>query len=335
MKATLGRTGIVVNKNGFGALPIQRRTIEDAEPILRAAFDAGVNFFDTARAYTDSEEKIGRALSAVRTKFFLATKTAADTGEELKSDLEKSLKLLKTDYIDIYQFHNPANYPKPDDGSGLYEAALEAKKAGKIRFIGITNHRITVATDAANSGLFDTVQFPFNYLSDEKEIELTKLCAKNNVGFIAMKALSGGLLNDIDTGAAYMNTLKNVIPIWGVQTMDELKKMLNAAKNENAPTAEQQKRIDKDRAELTGEFCRCCNYCAPCPKDIKIFNCARMSLLLRRMPPAQWLTKEWQEDMFKIKDCINCGACKSRCPYGLDIPNLLKRNLVDYMTFLK
>ncbi|MDR3048969.1 MAG: aldo/keto reductase [Elusimicrobiota bacterium] len=335
MKTVLGRTGIEVNKNGFGALPIQRRTIEDAEPILKAAFDAGINFFDTARAYTDSEEKIGRALSAVRTKFFLATKTAAKNGEELKKDLDTSLKLLKTDYIDIYQFHNPAKYPRPDDGSGLYEAALEAKKTGKIKFIGITNHRIAVALEAVNSGLFDTMQFPFNYLSDEKEIGLTKLCAQKNVGFIAMKALSGGLLNDIDTGAAYMNTLKNVVPIWGIQTMDELKKMLNAAKNENAPTAQQQKRIDQDRKELTGEFCRCCNYCAPCPKDIKIFNCARMSLLLRRMPPAQWLTKEWQEDMLKIKDCINCGACKSRCPYGLDIPNLLKRNLEDYMTFLK
>ncbi|GHU33538.1 aldo/keto reductase [Spirochaetia bacterium] len=334
MTTVLGRTGFTVNKNGFGALPVQRRSMEDAIPILQSAFDAGINFFDTARAYSDSEEKIGRALSHERSHFVLATKTTAATGETLKRDLETSLKLLKTDHIDVYQFHNPEHYPQPDDGSGLYEAALEAKRAGKIRFIGITNHRIAVARDAVQSGLFDTLQYPFSYLSDEKELELVKLCGEKNIGFIAMKALCGGLLNDINTSVSFMNQYTNVVPIWGIQTMDELSQMLNAIKHESGPDDTQKKRIADDRSELYGTFCRSCGYCAPCPADIRIFNCARMSLLLRRMPPAQWLTPEWQAEMFKIEKCQNCGACKKRCPYGLDIPVLLKKNLEDYKSFI-
>ena len=169
---TLGRTGITTDKNGFGALPVQRVSKEDAAYLLRKAFDGGITFFDTARSYTDSEEKLGYAFEGMRDKLFIATKTPSTTVEGFWKDLETSLRLLKTDYIDIYQFHNPAFCPKPGDGTGLYEAMLEAKAQGKIRFIGLTNHRGPVAREAVESGLYDTLQFPFSYLASEKDEEL-------------------------------------------------------------------------------------------------------------------------------------------------------------------
>ena len=193
---TLGSTGICVNKNGFGALPVQRVTKEDAVYLLRKAYDGGIRFFDTARAYSDSEEKLGAAFEKMREKVFISTKTMAKDVEGFWKDLETSLHNLKTDYVDIYQFHNPAVCPKPGDGSGLYEAMFEAKEQGKIRFIGITNHRMSIAEEAIESGLYDTLQFPFNYLSTEREIALAKACAEHEMGFIAMKGLSGGLLTN-------------------------------------------------------------------------------------------------------------------------------------------
>ena len=166
-QVTLGTTNITVNKNGFGALPVQRVSVEDAGRLLKKAFDNGITFFDTARAYTDSEEKIGRALNSVRDQIYIATKTAAKTAEGFWKDLETSLSLLKTDYIDIYQFHNPAFCPKPGDGTGLYEAITEAKAQGKVRHIGITNHRLAVAQEAIDSGLYEVLQFPFCYLASD------------------------------------------------------------------------------------------------------------------------------------------------------------------------
>ena len=173
---TLGRTGITVNRNGFGALPVQRASVDEAVKILRKAYDNGINFFDTARAYSDSEMKLGLALSDVRENIIIATKTMAKNVEDFWKQLDTSLSLLKTDYIDIYQFHNPGFCPKPGDGTGLYEAMLEAKAQGKIKHIGITNHGLAVAKEAVESGLYDTLQFPFSYLAGEKELELVNLC---------------------------------------------------------------------------------------------------------------------------------------------------------------
>jgi predicted aldo/keto reductase-like oxidoreductase len=309
--------------------------MDEAIPILRAALAGGINFFDTARGYTDSEEKIGRALSDKRNQFVLATKTPATTVEGFWKDLETSLGLLQTDHIDIYQFHNPESCPKPGDGTGLYEAMLAAKEQGKIRFIGITNHRLPVAQEAVESGLYDTLQYPFNYLSHEKEIALVRRCAEKNIGFIAMKALSGGLITDIDAARAWIAQFPKVVPIWGIQHLKELEALLAAVKQMPSLTEAQRQRIEQDRAEFTGAFCRSCGYCLPCPEQILIYNCARVSLLLRRMPPERWLTPEWQQEMEKIPNCRHCGQCSSRCPYGLDIPALLEKNYRDYRTFLK
>ena len=331
---TLGKTGITVNKNGFGALPIQRISIDDAVALARRAYEAGMTFFDTARFYTDSEEKLGAAFEGMREKVFISTKTMAKDVEGFWKDLETSLSLLKTDYIDIYQFHNPSFCPKPGDGTGLYEAMLEAKAQGKIRHIGITNHRLAVADEAIESGLYETLQFPFCYLATEKDIELVEKCKQAGMGFIAMKGLSGGLLTNSAAIYAYMAQFENVLPIWGVQKESELDEFLSYIGNPPELTDELKAVIEKDQKELAGEFCRGCGYCMPCPAGIEINNCARMSLLLRRSPSAGHLSPEGQAKMKKIEDCLHCGHCKSMCPYGLDTPKLLEENYKDYKEVL-
>ena len=329
----LGRTGLVVSKNGFGALPVQRVGMEEARTLLRRAYENGINYFDTARAYSDSEEKLGYALSDVRANIIISTKTAAANVADFWKQLQESLTLLKTDYIDIYQFHNPAFCPKPGDGTGLYEAMLEAKEKGMIRFIGMTNHRLAIAEESVLSGLYDTLQFPFSYLASEKEEALVRLCEKEDVGFICMKALAGGLITRSDVAYAYLSKFP-VAPIWGIQRERELDEFLSYNDNPPALNEERLAYIDKERRELIGEFCRGCGYCMPCPAGIEINTCARMSLLLRRAPAAGFLTEGGQAMMKKIEGCIECGQCKSKCPYGLDTPSLLKRNYEDYKTFL-
>ncbi len=332
---TLGRTGITVPKNAFGALPVQRVDKKQATIILRKAYDHGIRFFDSARAYSDSEEKIGLALSDVRKDIFIATKTMATTIEGFWSDLEESLKSLKTDYIDIYQFHNPSFCPKPNDGSGLYEAMLEAKAQGKIRHIGLTNHGWKVAQEAIESELYDTLQFPFSYLASEKEEELVHLCKQHNVGFICMKALSGGLITRSDAAYAYIGQYDNALPIWGIQKESELDEFISYQDNPPQLTDEIKDIIEKDKKELAGNFCRGCGYCMPCPQGIIINQCARISLMLRRAPSEGWLNEHWQAEMKKVEKCTHCGLCMSQCPYGLNTPELLEKNYQDYQTFLK
>ncbi len=333
---TLGKTGIISPKNAFGALPIQRVSDADAVMLLRKAYDAGITFFDTAHAYSDSEHKIGLAFgdSGIREKITIATKTGAQTAEGFRRDLNQSLASMKTDYIDIYQFHNPAFCPKPGDGTGLYEAMLEAKAKGMIRHIGITNHRLHVAEEAVCSGLYETLQFPFCYLATDKDIALVALCRAHNVGFIAMKALSGGLITKSDAAYAYLRQFDNVLPIWGIQRASELDEFLSYMENEPQMTPALAAVIAEDRKALLGDFCRGCGYCMPCPAGIEINNCARMAQLIRRSPSAGWLTPENQAKMMQIESCLHCGACIQKCPYNLDTPALLARNLEDYKNIL-
>ncbi len=330
----LGRTEIVTNKNGFGALPIQRIPDKDAVYLLQKAYENGITYFDTARWYTDSEHKLGLAFKGMRDKIWIATKTGAASAADFWKDLETSLNNLQTDYIDVYQFHNPAVCPKPGDESGLYEAMLTAKEQGKIRHIGITNHRLAVADEAIESGLYETLQFPFCYLATEKDIALVKKCKEKDMGFIAMKALSGGLITNSAAAYAYLAQYDNVLPIWGVQRENELDEFLSYIDNPPKMNEELSEVIEHDRKELLGEFCRGCGYCMPCPMGIEINNSARMSLMLRRAPSAGWLSEEWQEKMMKIETCLHCNKCKSKCPYGLDTPALLAKNLEDYKNVL-
>ena len=327
----LGKTGIKVPQNGFGALPIQRVEKNEAVRILRKAFDGGMKFFDSARAYTDSEEKMGIAFRDIRDEVVI---TQAKTPEKVREDLDMSLKMLNTDYIDVYQFHLAEQVYAPGDGTGMYECMLEAKEQGKIKHIGVTAHKIQVAMDLAASGLYETVQFPFSYLSSEKELALVELCKKNNVGYIAMKGLAGGLITRSDAAMAFIMEHDNVLPIWGVQKEKELDEWLSYMTDTPVMTDEIREFIQREKEELEGEFCRGCGYCRPCPAGILINNCARMSLMVRRAPSAYWLSEPMQAEMKKIEDCINCRQCTTRCPYELDIPELLKRNYEDYQQIL-
>ena len=338
-KIILGRTGLEIEKNGFGALPIQRDDFDESAYLLRKAYENGINFIDTARAYTDSEEKIAYAFKGFneeypRESIIIATKTQSETGEGVLKDIETSLSNLQTDYVDLYQIHNPSFVPKPDDGSGVYEAFLKLKDEGKIRHIGFTSHKYELALEAIESGLYETMQFPFNYLTGEKELDIVEKCKHHNMGFIAMKAMSGGLLKSSKAAYAYVNHYDNVVPIWGVQRESELNEFLSYMKEDVKLDDELSEIIRKDREELQGEFCRGCNYCAPCAADIEISQCARMSLWIRRFPSAPSLTPEKQEMMRKIEDCTECGDCMTRCPYELDIPELLKKNYEDYKKIL-
>ncbi len=334
VNVTLGSTGICVNKNGFGALPNQRSSKDAAVSEVRRPSDGGLRFYDTARFYTDSEEKLGEAFAGIRGQIFLATKTAALTEEEFWKDLEVSLGNLKTEYVDLYQFHNPPFCPRPGDGSGLYEAMRKAKEQGKVRHIGITNHRLQVAHEAIDSGLYETLQFPFCYLSTEHELELVEKCRAANMGFLAMKGLSGGLLTNSAAAYAYMSQFEHVLPIWGIQRENELDEFLSYIKNPPEMTEETRAVIEKDKEELGSDFCRACGYCMPCPVGIEINTCARMSQLIRRSPSHLQLTPEVQEKMKKVEECRHCGACKKKCPFGLDTPALLEKNYRDYQEIL-
>ncbi|MBO5564925.1 MAG: aldo/keto reductase [Lachnospiraceae bacterium] len=330
----LGSTGIRSPQNAFGALPIQRISEADAVYLLQKALDHGMTYFDTARAYTDSEEKMGVAFHDRRDKITIATKSQSKTPDKVRADLEQSLKNLQTDYIDVYQFHCVDQCYKPGDGTGMYEEVLRAKEEGLIRHIGITAHKIHIAEEIVESGLYETLQFPFNYLTSEREIALVNRCKEKNIGFICMKGLSGGLLTNSKACMAFMTQFDNALPIWGIQKESELDEWLSFFDKTPEMDDEIKAVIEKDRAELTGEFCRSCGYCAPCTVDIQISQCARMSQLVRRMPSQDWLTPHWQEEMMKIENCVDCGVCMTRCPYELKIPELLRKNLADYKKIL-
>ena len=332
-KIRLGRTELYVTKTAFGALPIQRISRADAVKLVRRAYEGGINYFDTANAYTDSEEKLGEALEGVRQNVVISTKSAGKDKKTVLSHIENSLRSLRTDYIDLFQFHNPAVLPDPDDPDGPYAAALEMKERGYIRHIGITNHRLKVARAAIDSGNFETLQFPFCYLAAPQDLELVEQCKTHDMGFIAMKGLSGGLLNNAEACYAFMGQYDNVVPIWGIQHEWELDQWLELAKREVKLTPELQAVIGHDRQELAGNFCRSCGYCLPCAAGIDIPQAARMSALLRRSPYQKYMSDEWYAKMHKIEECVHCDACKSRCPYGLDTPALLQLMLKDYDEF--
>ena len=332
-KIRLGKTELMVGASSFGALPVQRLSTEDACKLLRKAYELGMNYFDTAHSYTDSEEKIGLALSDVRKDIIISTKSPAKDKKTLLEQVQMSLERMKTDYIDILQLHNPDVLPDPEDPDSTYGGLLEAKKKGWVRHIGLTNHSLARAVAAVKSGKYETIQYPFSSMATDEEVELTRLAKQEDVGFIAMKGLSGGLITNAATTFSFIKQYDNVVPIWGIQRESELLEFIEMEKNPPAYDDAMKALIEKDRRELAGNFCRGCGYCKPCPAQIDIPTMARMSLLLRRSPYQRYMTEEFREKMLVIEQCRHCGACMSRCPYHLNTPELLQENLKDYLQF--
>ena len=332
-KVILGKTGLEVTKPAMGCLPVQRCGVEEGAALLRAAYEGGIRYFDTANAYTDSEMKMGLALADVRDEIVISTKSAAMDKDGVLAHIENSLHMLKTNHIDLFQFHQVSAVPDANDPNGAFAGALEAKRRGWIDHIGVTSHRVDVAEQCIASGLFETLQFPFSYISSQRDLDLAEKCKEADMGFIAMKGLAGGMLGSPRACHAFMDMYDNVVPIWGIQTMEELREWLALAEEEPAMDEELAAFIEKERQELSGSFCRSCGYCMPCPVGIEIRNCARMDMLLRRSPWQPYMSAEWQAKMEKINDCLGCRQCSSRCPYQLDTPNLLKYMLKDYKEF--
>ena len=251
---SLGRTQLHVPQLGFGALPIQRVSAPVAVKLIRKAFDSGIRYFDTARAYSDSEEKLGASLAGVRQQVVIATKTLATDAHNARLDLETSLSRLRTDYIDIIQLHNPEKVPDPADESSAYAALAAARREGLVRFIGVTNHRLEVARAAVVSGLFDTLQFPLSHISSSGDLSLIELCKKHDVGIIAMKALCGGLLTNIEAAFTFFRQLHNVVPIWGIQHEHELYQFLRLEQEPPQFTCELACAIEQESQGIGSEF---------------------------------------------------------------------------------
>ena len=247
--------------------------------------------------------------------------------------MASSLEQLKSDYVDIFQLHNPQTLPDVHDPESPYAGLVEARKKGQARFIGISCHRLGNALEAARSGHYDTVQFPLSPLSSDNDLALARVCREHDCGLIAMKALSGGLITNAATSFAFLRQFENVLPIWGIQHERELDEFLALEIDPPVLDEAMWTLIRRDRTELAGSFCRGCGYCMPCPAGIEINWAARMSLLLRRAPVTGFMTDEWREKMHRINNCTKCGQCKKKCPYNLDTPVLLEKNLDDYDRF--
>ena len=333
-KIRLGKTELFVTATSIGALPLQRCSVDDAVALLRRCFEGGINYYDTANAYSDSEKKLGIAFEGIRHEIIISTKTMSEDYDTAREHIENSLRQLDTDYIDLLQLHNPSAEIDPDDPNSPFAAALEARKKGYVRHIGITSHRIPLALSHIASGLFETLQFPISYLSTEEELGVIAKCADADMGIIAMKALAGGLITNARAAHAYLKSLENVVPIWGVQTMEQVEEWLRLATENPSLDDELWQRIAEDREQLQGGFCRGCGYCTPtCPAEIELWNAARMSVLLRRSPWEQYYSDEWREKMERIEDCSECGECLEHCPYGLNPQELIKSTLKDWREF--
>jgi predicted aldo/keto reductase-like oxidoreductase len=325
-----GKTELEVSEFGFGALPIQRTEQDEAVKILRRAYSAGVNFYDTARGYTDSEQKLGLAFEGVRENIIIATKTHAHNLESLKKDLESSLASLKTDYIDIYQFHNPDFKFEGENAEGMLDYVRGLKKQGVVRHIGVTAHKYGLALDHIKRGVFESLQYPISMLSGEKDFEVINAARAAGMGIIAMKALSGGLITNARAATGWMMQNPDIQPIWGIQRMSELEEFITLYKEGVALDGELNALIESEKRELSGSFCRGCGYCMPCPVGLPINMFARLPFMLRRSPTVRQMTDEYAAEVEKINNCTSCGLCRSRCPYELDCPELMREALVDY-----
>ena len=322
----LGKTGLTISRMGLGGIPIQRIDAEGTKQLVYQLMEAGVNYIDTARGYTVSEQYLGYALEGIRDKFVLATKSMARTREAMAKDIDISLGNLKTDYIDLYQVHNPnLNQLEQVVGEGgALEALLEAKEQGKIGHIGLTAHSAEVFEKALELPWVETIMFPYNIVETQGEA-LIKKCAEKNIGFVDMKPLAGGALEDASLAMRFLVSNPDVtVVIPGMADAREIEQNLAACADTTPLTAEEHKQVEDIRQTLGTQFCRRCNYCAPCTVGISIPSVFLFQGYLDRYGLADWAKDRYNSMAVKASACVDCGACEPRCPYGLPIRQMLK-----------
>ena len=323
----LGKTGLKISVMGFGGIPIQRIDAEGTKPLIRRLMEAGVNYIDTARGYTVSEEYLGEALEGIRQNFILATKSMARDKAGMEKDIETSLRNLRTDYIELYQVHNPngAQLEQVMAPGGALEALMEAKAAGKIGHIGITLHSVELFEKALELPWVETIMFPYNIVETQAQHLIAK-CAEKNIGFIAMKPLAGGAIEDGHLAMRYVCSDPNVtVVIPGMAAMEEVEQNIAAA-NDNSPlSAEEQSAIEQVRKELGTNFCRRCNYCQPCSAGVNISGTFLFEGYYNRYGLQDWAKGRYLAMPKTASDCVDCGLCEERCPYHLPIREMLKK----------
>lgn len=326
----LGKTGLKISRIGFGGIPIQKITKEETKPLIHYLMEQGVNYIDTARGYTVSEEYLGYALEGIRDKFVLATKSMARTAQAMEQDIEISRKNLKTDYIDLYQIHNPTEeeLEKVIAPGGALEALKEAKESGKIGHIGVTLHSADLFQKVLQMDWVETVMFPYNIVETQAE-SLIDQCAQKNIGFIDMKPLAGGAIDDPHLAIRFLMNNPNVtVAIPGMATIEEAEQNIRSAAD-NAPLTQQEtEKIQQIRRELGTNFCRRCRYCEPCTAGISIYSVFLMEGYYRRYGLQEWAKARYDSMAKKASDCVGCGVCETRCPYKLPIRQMMQ-NAVD------
>jgi len=328
-KIRLGKTGLIVTRLGFGGIPIQRLNEADAVAVVRKCLDLGINYFDTANGYSTSEERIGKAVKGRRHDVFIATKTFPGTPEIIEKNLDLSLKRLDTDYIDIYQFHGINEKATLDrilePENGLYKVFEKARKAGKIRHIGITSHQMDAAKLEVKSGKFETIMFPFNFITNEPAKELLPLCREQDMGFIVMKPLAGGMLNNAAICFKYLLQFPDVVAIPGIEKIPEIEEIYQLYSQPSKMTAAEKRQMKQMTEELGNRFCRRCDYCQPCAQGIPISMVMTFPTFVKRLPPDWYLKSPMIPDgMAKAVNCTECGECEARCPFKLPIREMLK-----------
>jgi hypothetical protein len=329
----LGRTGLRVSEVAFGGIPIQRLSEDEAVAVVQRCLDLGVTMLDTAHGYSTSEERIGRAIAGRREGLVIATKSPAREAGPFREQMELSFRRLGVEYIDLFQFHNistPEALEQVLAPGGPMDIARQAKAAGRIGHIGVTSHKLEMAIEMAGSGLFETLMFPFNYITDEPAQELIPLCRAKGVGFIAMKPMGGGLLEDATLSFKFLRQFEGVLPVVGIERAAEIEEIVGIMEGDTAFTPAERTRLAEITAFLGTRFCRRCDYCQPCPQGIQISTVMNIKSFARRMPPER-VFGEWGRALVaQAETCIVCGECASRCPYGLPVPEMLAQNAQWY-----
>ena len=324
----LGNTGLTVSELGFGGIPILRLESSLAERIVSHAFEKGITFFDTANAYRDSEEKMGRAFAGMRNKVVIATKTMRRDGPGALEQLELSLKRLQTDYIDLFQLHQVAQenvWQTITAPGGALEVLQKAKEAGKIRFLGVTSHSRPMAIKLIQTGLFSTVQFPFNFIEEAASADLHPEARRLGVGILVMKPFAGGVIDNATVAFKFLRQFPDAIPLPGFDSLEAVDEVVSFYETPNRVSDEDEAMMQTYRREMGQQFCRRCEYCQPCPQGVMITPAMGYQVVARRMSPAVSVDFS-RAAMETVPQCIDCGVCLQRCPYNLPIPTMLKKH---------